>query len=263
VAQGIQVSGVCTWRNTPSAITGATIPTTLFVAGPAGKIRMEGVDLSAVGSGKTLFASASSFGEMELVNCKLEDDATKRATQALMGHDVKLVRCSETTNYKFQRFNYLGDEETETTIIRTGGSSDGTQGFSKKLTPTSNAKPHNPFEALPIEIWNDVEDVSRTVTVYGTWGGGAVPDNDEIWIDVDYLGDATSPQFSTVSSGMATVLSTPAGTDASSETWGGGTTDFQMSVAFTPAQKGPVQIRVRCGATGPFYVCGEPSIANT
>jgi hypothetical protein len=264
VGQSIQNGGICTWRNTATAISGATIPTVLFTGSPSGKLRLEGVDLSAVGSGKTLFGNVTNMCDVELINCKLEDDATKRSAQTSTGHDVKLVRSSETGNYKFERFNYLGDETTEITVIRTGGSSDGTQGYSKKIVTTANAKPHNPFEALPIEIWNDVEDVSRTVTVYGIWGGGAVPDDDEIWIDVDYMAHATSPQFSTVSSGMATVLSTPASVDASSETWGGGTTDFQMSVDFTPAQKGPVQIRVRAGvASSTFYICAKPTIANT
>src|SRR6185436_3707180 len=111
-----------------------------------------------------------------------------------------------------------------------------------------------PFECPPIAIWNDTTG-SRTATVQGICGGGAVPNDDEIWLEVEYLGDASSPQGSFVNDGKADLLATAAAQTAASETWGGSTTDFALAVTFTAAQKGWCYARVKIGkASSTFYI---------
>ena len=134
----------------------------------------------------------------------------------------------------------------ETTIVRTGGASDGTTPIAWKIVTTANCTYSLPFECPPIAIWNDTTGSAVTATVEGIWGGGAVPHDDEIWLDVEYLGDASSPQGSFVNDGKADLLTTAANQTSSSETWGGSTTKFKLAVTFTPQQKGWVYARVKC-----------------
>ena len=47
---------------------------------------------------------------------------------------------------------------------------------------------------MPISVWNDDTGGTKTITVEGIWGGGAVPDNNDIWIEVEYLGSASEPE---------------------------------------------------------------------
>lgn len=83
----------------------------------------------------------------------------------------------------------------------------------------------------------------------------SLPDNDEIWIEAQYLGTSGFPMSSKVTNGVATPLHTPVAQDAASDTWGGGTTDFGMSVTFTPQEKGWVYVTVHAALPSTtFYV---------
>ena len=42
-------------------------------------------------------------------------------------------------------------------------------------------------------IWNDTTAANVTVTVYGYWDNAAVPKNDEIWMEVSYMGSSATP----------------------------------------------------------------------
>jgi len=158
-------------------------------------------------------------------------------------------------NYTVHRHRYSGLLVEETTIIRTGGASDGTTPIAWKITTTANCSYSLPFECPPIAIWNDTTGSSVTATIEGVWGGGAVPNDDDIWIDVEYLGDASSSQGSFVNDGKADLIIAAAGQASSAETWGGSTTKFKLAVSFTPQQRGWIYARVKCGkASTTFYV---------
>ena len=127
---------------------------------------------------------------------------------------------------------------------------------------TANCTYSMPFECPPIAIWNDTTGSSITATVEGIWGGGAVPNDDDVWLDVEYLGDASSPQGSFVNDGKADLLATAAGQTSSSATWGGSTTKFKLDVSFTPQQKGWIYARVKCAkASSTFYI--DPLVTLT
>lgn len=251
------------WRNTPTAIAGATLPTTLFSAASTGQtIRLEGVDLSALGSGKTLVQIPSSSARFILKDCKLGSSVTIAGTpSAQSGGTIDLIRCdSGDTNYRTERYRFEGTETTETTIILTGGASDGTTGFAKKIVTTANAKPLLPFEAIPVSFWNETLS-SITVTLQGIWGGGAVPNNNDIWAEFEYLGTSGVPLGAIATCGLADPLATAAGLSAGSGTWGGSTTKFKLAATFTPQEKGPITIYVKAGAaSGTFYVDPKPVV---
>jgi hypothetical protein len=251
------------WKNTPTAIRGATLPTTLSnVVTRAGRAVFEGVDLSALGSGKTLVGASITAPWLYLFkDCKLGASVTVAATPTSPGAaETNLIRCdSGDTNYRHERYRYEGTQTVETTIVRTGGASDGTTPISWKIITTANSERTQPFECLPISIWNETVGSPITLTVQGIWGGGAVPTSAEIWMDVEYLGTSGFPLGSFASSGPADQLASGTNLGAGSGTWGGSTTKFKLEKQITPAEKGPITVYINAAAaSSTFYI--DPKI---
>jgi len=251
VGQNINIQGFFRWRNTPSALLG-TIPTILFTLGSAGgDVECIGVDLSAAGSGKTICGTTSNTGAVRyrFLDCKLDAAVTKSTVPSGYGtNEVDFIRSgSSGVNYTVFRHRVAGTLDQETTIVRTGGASDGTTPISWKVITTANCNYSMPFECPPIAIWNDTTGSAKTATVEGIWGGGAVPLDSEIWLECEFLADASSPQGSFANDGTANLLATPANQASSSATWGGSTTKFKLEVTFTAQQKGWIYARVKIG----------------
>jgi hypothetical protein len=265
VGQAINSGGRTFWRNTPNAIVGSFIPTFLLVFNGAAVWHLEGVDLSAVGSGKTLFnGQANSPNQLGVLkNCKLGTGVTITNTPPTYGGcELQVINSdSADTNYRQEKYNFVGTETTETTIVRTGGATDGGTPISKKIVTTANAKPEWQFDCLPIYVWNETIGTPITLTIEGIWGGGAVPTNADIWVDIEYLGTSGFPLASKAGNGRASGLAVPANLSAGSGTWGGSTTKFSMSGTFTPQEKGLITVYVRAGlASSTFYIDPKPVI---
>jgi hypothetical protein len=250
-----------TWRNTATPLAGSA-PTTLFDSAnlAAGLVLLTGVDLS--GFSGTLVEATSLGKKFLFKNCKLHATVTLAATPTGPGWVIDSTNCdSGDTQYRNERYSYMGTLTTETTVVRTGGASDGTTPIAWKIVTTANSEWVEPFECPPIAVWNETLS-SITLTVQGIWGGGAVPNNDEIWIDVEYLGTSGFPVSSFATSNKATYLTTAAALAAGSGTWGGSTTKFAMSATFTPAEKGFIYVTVKAAtASSTFYVDPKPVIS--
>jgi len=227
---------------------------------------MEGVDLSALGSGKTITASNATGGSMPtyLIDCKINASVTIAATPSnVWSSRVDAIRCdSGATNYHQRRYWYEGTLQEETTIVRTGGATDGTTPISWKIVTTANSKWVMPFEAFPISIWNSRTSASLTVTVYGIWGGGAVPNNDDIWFVVEYLGSTGAPLASFATTTKSNNLATGTALASDTSTWGGSTTKFKMAVTFTPQLTGYLRVYVKAAkASSTFYIDPLPVLS--
>ncbi|MES0053426.1 hypothetical protein NKJ66_07350 [Mesorhizobium sp. M0078] len=261
VGQGAVINADVLWTNTPSAITGATIPTTLFLftSSRGAKIDCRGVDFSALGSGNTIVGNSSGQIAVQalLTDCKIGASVTIGATPTAKGQGgVDYLRIdSGGTNYKHGRIRYEGTETEETTVVLSGGASDGATPISHKIVTTANCSEHFPYESIPIAIWNTTTGSSVNAAVQGIWGGGAVPNNDDIWLEVEYLGDASFPMASFVNDGKADLLAAAAGQAAGSGTWGGSTTKFKLDASFTAQQVGWIFCRVKAAkASSTFYI---------
>lgn len=214
------------WRNTASAIAGATLPTTLLgnatgTNATNGSVILEGVDLSALGSGKTLVGDYGAAKKFFLKDCKLGASVTVAATPTNQGGAETYVVRSDSagTNYRNEKYQYMGTQVVETTIIRTGGASDGMTGLSWKLTTTANSKWVLPFEALPIAIWNATTAANVTATIEGVWNAAALPNNDDFWFELEYLGASGNPQGSFKTGSKADNLATGSALTASTQAW--------------------------------------------
>lgn len=250
------------WEKTSSALLG-TLPTTIFTpdTGMQAICTFNSVDLSAAGSGKTLFTGGSnSIPSRYIVNrCKLDASVTVMATPGQYGGAETYINYSgSSTSFRQEKYNYSGTETIETTIVRTGGASvDGTS-VAKKYVTTANVSRAFPFEAIPIAVANSTTGSNRVVTVYGIWGGGAVPTSADIWFDVIYPGSASSVLGSVVSAGPATILTAGPSWSSDSSAWGGSTTAFKMTLTLSspqPQLAGPMYVRIYCAAvSSTFYI---------
>jgi hypothetical protein len=252
--QPLRPSAQLHWKNTPTAIAGSNVPSaSLFSGAASGNVILEGLDLSLLVSVPICVSNMSilSGSSFHLENCKLGGSNVFGTSGGLPGARVGLAsmqNCdSGDTNYKYYKWDYSGVERDETTIVRTGGASDGTTPWSKKIVSSANCKPWAPFSCQAIPVWNETVG-SVTLTVYGIWGGGAVPNNNDVWMEVRYMDTSGNPISSTATTGLADLLATPVACDADTSTWGGSTTDFKMSTTITPVKKGLMYVTVKVGA---------------
>ncbi len=253
------------WQNTATAISG-TQPTNLFsahdsAAGSGCLLTIQGVDLSFVGSGKNLVRAdlSGSGGLYNFIDCKLNASVAIQNAPASAGIRTNIIRCdSGATNYRVEAYDFAGTQTTELTIVRTSppGATDNTTPISWKIVTTANSSWLFPFKCIPISIWNNVSDGSTiTVVVEGIWGGGAVPNNDDIWLEVEYMGSSATPQGTFSINTKANYLATGTAQSSSTSTWGGSTTPFKMTASIVPLLKGPLNIMIKVAKpSSTFYI---------
>jgi hypothetical protein len=260
-SDGIGFAGNNRWLATASALGGTVSTSGAIAAGNTGTTLIEGVDLSGSGSNILVRAFTAGARNVILKDCKLGTGATISTPTAAMRSNVSLIRCdSADTNYRTEKYEYTGTLTTETTIVRTGGASDGTTPIAWKVITTANSERIYPFEAFPISIWNETTGSSVTVTV--ECRGAATPNIDEVWMDVEYLGTSGFPQGNFATSGHADLLATGTACTSSSESWGGSTSSFKLVKAITPQEKGPITVYVKIAkVSSTFYI--DPMITLT
>lgn len=253
VGQAIrQDQGYWEWLNTPSAIVGS-VPTVLFsFASFGGAAKFIGVDLSAAGAGKSILSStADGMTRMDIIDCKLGTSVSilSGAFSVDPNDGVTVINCdSADTNYRYYKSQWPGDITHETTIVRTGGATDGTTAISRKMVTTANSNWHRPLESDWMYFWNETTGSSVTVSVPVITDNVTLTDA-EAWIEVEYLGTSGFPLGSFANDRATDILATPANqtTDGSS-TWTttGLTTPVKqtLSKAVTPQEKGVLRARV-------------------
>lgn len=186
---------------------------------------------------------------------------------------VSMYNCdSADTNYRLWIETYAGNIKSETTIVRTGGASDGTTTVSWKMASSANANSTTiPLMSDEVVRWNDTVAAAVTATVEVVHdsqgaGTGAAFTNEEVWLEVMYLGTSGVPLGSFVSNTKADVLATAADQPTSTATWTttGLTTPVKqkLSVTFTPQEKGYIHARVYLGkASKTLYVDPKITVA--
>lgn len=240
------------WSKTPSAIAGS-VPTVLLTPSSlsTGVAKINGVDLSSLGSGKSLVAAnVSANVDFSFANCELGSSVSvlSGAITDQGGVSVSVDNCdSSDTNYRMEHYKYQGSIKSETSKIRSGGASDGTTPISWNMTSLAGASFVSPLESPPISIWNETTGSSKTVMVEIAQDNAATAlNNDEIWIEVEYLGTSGYPISSIASDRKSNILSSAVAQTTSSATWDNMTspTKQKLEVSFTPQEKGLFTARV-------------------
>ena len=223
----IQLEYLCsfTWQNTGQILaSGSSIPAALLGAlfnGRVSTLILEALDLSQLTGNLLNQNTPFQMGSLLVKDCKLNASMAV-ATPVSYGQIVQFVRCdSSGAAYKSARYAYEGTETTETTIVRTGGAVDPTgQAQSRKIVTTANAQWLRPYKAEPLAIWNPTVGSPVTVTVCGTVQSSALPYTDELWMEVEYLSDASSTLGTIVSTTKANLLAGGSPVAVDSSVWG-------------------------------------------
>jgi hypothetical protein len=262
-----------TWQNTgPILASGSVIPTGLLAQSANARLCnlvLEALDLGQLTGALDRQGAVFEMGTWLVKDCKLNAAMTVPAPQAY-GQTTQLVRSdSGATNYKSSRYAFEGIQTTETSITRVGGATDGVTPSSDKMATTANAQWLRPFTAMPLAIWNETTGANVTVTVYGTVNAGALPFNDEIWMEVEYLGSSSSPLGTIVTTTKASVLAANAAVASDGSTWNGGGSGagwspFKLTALLSSPQlamKGFIYITIKAAkASTTYYIDPLPAL---
>lgn len=251
-----------------SFLVGAAQPSIAFRSSSAtrGAVALiSGVDLSALDSGVNLFGD-SGYNAI-IRNCKLPPSWSGSLYSGVMtaGGRVEMHNCdSGDTNYRIWVKEYTGELVQETTIVRTGGASDGTTPLSWKIITTANCNfLSGRFASPEIFAWNDTVGSSVTATIEIVHDNLTALKDDEIWLEVQYLGTSGYPLGAFISDSKADVLASADPQTSSSETWT--TTGLtnpnkqKLSVTFIPREKSYVIAKVYLGKSG-YTVYVDPKL---
>lgn len=269
--QSINVGNAATsvnfwWGKTSAVLAGgSTTPTNLFLINTSGTqtfITLEGLDLSAWTSVFALASSNPTVSIWMIKDCKLNASASFSSPTGV-GHTIQVLRADGgNTAYKSARYTLDGTETTETSITRVGGAVDPTgQAQSRKIVTSANVQWLRPFKAEPYAIWNATTGQNVTVTVFGTINAASLPNNDDIWIDINYLGTASFPQSVSATTTKATLFSANGAVGSDTSTWNGGGsgagwTPFKLTKTLSTPQPqfaGYIDVRVRVAKAGTTY----------
>lgn len=256
VGGGIQNWGEFIWEGGGIESGSTALTSVLFIAPSSGRPArwdIRGVDLSNAGSAVSMFNAAGTAFQLGIMrNCKLPaswSGSLATGTWNVQGRFAMYNCDNADTHYRLWIEEYAGAITDETTIVKTGGASDGTTPIAWKMVTRAAA---NEYVARlttdDIAVW--IEDIGSPITITLDFLHDSVTalQDDEIWMLVEYQGTSGFPLSVTASCRRANVLTAPANHDASSATW---TTtgltnpnEQKLEVTFTPLEKGVAYIRV-------------------
>lgn len=210
-----------------------------------------GRDASAVYILNVTTADAARY-DILLERCKIPSDGGFTITdddwQTYNTGKISLLHCSSANqSYDFYYRSYEGVCQDETTIVRTGGASNGTTGISCKMVSSAGCVENIiALESIPITGWTS-STTEKTFTVEFVHDSATALQNDEIWMELEYPANNTDG-LGAIAKSKCVILGSPADTTDSSETWT--TTGLsnpntrKLSVTVTPGKAGPLCARV-------------------
>ena len=264
-------SGRFLWRNTPNAVQGSSATTLMSVAGGSthNKVTLQGVDLSLLGSGSTIIGIGNNCtGSFLLQDCKLGAGVsiTGGSIPSPGGTEVEMVNCdSGNTNYRFYRQNYQATETSETTIVRTGGASDGVTPMARKVVTTANSKWYAPYKTDWIEYWHNTSGIAVSPSIAIVNNSLLTLTNADAWLEVESMTSAGYPLGKFFNDSIANILTSASAQSAdNASVWGGGLTSAvqqTLSCTLTPTSFGVLRARV-CVARPSLTCWYDPLLQN-
>jgi hypothetical protein len=216
---------------------------------------IEGVDYTNCAAGTNLTSQVDSGAYIKLLNIKTPaswSGAPHSGTPTAGGRVEVINADNADTHGQVWIDDSQGTVRKETTIVKNGGATDGSDQFSYKMVSNSLANFFSPLRSQIISFPNAVVGSSITVTIntihssIGAGSGGALQD-DQIWLEARYLGTSGYPIGSRITDSKTNVLSTAADQASSSATWASSPSTplgNDISVTFTPREIGVVQLFV-------------------
>lgn len=203
------------------------------------RITVNGLDLTSIGAGKIL-ANADSGGIITLRSCKINSAATvwnSNDANSAYGSTVYLSQSDSGTGVKRnEKYSMQGAQTTEQIVVATDGAKDGTVPVSWKVVSRAYTVRLTPFRLMPLAAYSTAVATPVTATINGMVNATALPTNAEIWMEMDYLGDASSTLGTRIGNGFANVFSSATAHSSSTVAWDSLATARANSTAYTVGQ---------------------------
>jgi len=228
------------------------------------KLEAIGADFSGFTNATTCEITSTASGSMTYRNCKTAATWTpvSSGANASMGSQT-FINCGngDSPTYLYNK-SYLGETLSSTSIYRSSGAQVEGTATSWLITTTSTCSLDAPYY-LP-DIYGYIGSTgSKTFSLYITNDTADFNDN-EVWLEIDYLGTSSSGKWSSANDYMADRLATPAAqTDDTTSTWNGSGPSYtykqKLSVTATVNTVGMFRARVCVGvasitSTRKFYI---------
>ena len=253
-SQSMSLQNSCfgTFQSCTFAATG-TAPTSLFTGtvftGRVAGVKVKDSDMSNVTGTLVNFNGVNTVncGIFSVENCKVNSSVVYAVLQSNAAYNLgPIVRFhtvdGSSTNYRYAYYTTTGTILSETTVVRTGGASNGTTGLSWNIATGSLNSFTLPFATEEIAAWNDNSGSAKTATIYLT--SNSTLTNADVWVEIEYLSSSSAPLGAIVTT-KASLLASGATLTTDSSTWGGSITNkYKISATFTPQLKGPVKARI-------------------
>lgn len=250
--QGIGIQGGYLHWNGGGLTSGGTSPNNLFsLVSGVNRVVIENCDFSA-GSSTMNFLNSQGLANQNFVfrNCKLPSSWSGNFATAFSSSGqgrLEVYNCSNSSiNYGLKVIDGAGTIDHETTIVKSGGASDGTTSISWKMVAVAGVSyPAAALISPEILFWNDQTGVSKNFAI-DIMSDGGLTDAD-VWIEVNAASSGSSP-LGTLYSDRCDVLTAAASQTSSSAGWT--TTGIaspsaqKLDVSFTPQAKGWLAARV-------------------
>lgn len=202
-----QPQGRVRWNQ--GSLDSGTVPTTFVSTASRTVLDIRNVDLSALSTKTFMTSNQSNIFDVTLRDCKIPASWTVLTPANVVSQEqrFRMSRCDSGGNtYRAEAYEWAGAMTTETTVIRTGGANNDVVGFSWKFTTSVNATLGAALHSLAFAKSNATIG-NVVVTVYGIINAAAVPNDNDIFMNVEYPGDSASAQ-SSVKTSRPSFLST-------------------------------------------------------
>jgi len=227
---------------------------------------IEGIDMSEYSAAGLYLFYADMPMRIMLKNCRLGTNIimTYRVGRITPWGRLELVNCdSVNTNYRYYRYHDSGEVFHETGVYREGGASDGTTPVCRRMVSSDWAKYADPLILGELVGWNETTGQQKTATVHLLTDGVTLT-NKDLWVEVEYLGNADYPLSSFVTN-KPHILESGTSLDSDTATWIHNLQNpvrQKVSLSFTPQMKGPIRVTVRLARPSTtVYVCPKVDIA--
>lgn len=256
-----------------SLLSGGSSPTNFFTMAANdrtfSRLLVDGFDFSAATATMNLCAAGALGNAIATFReCKLPDSWSG----SLVSGTILVGQRYELRNRdRLWVEDYAGSIKRETTIVRSGGASDGTTPISWKIAMSTNAEyPLVVLRSPEMAVWNDVVGSPVTFSVEIAMNDGSAPLTDaQAYLEVYSLGPDGSPSqmlpWKLTSDVKADVLANAQTQEISTAAWdnlGSPGVTQKLSCTVTPQYAGYL-VGVICAAAANriFYACPKPTIS--
>jgi hypothetical protein len=251
--QYMQCNGTMRWYGGSIGLTGTQITNQgIFQNGNPCDWVFKGVDFSGVlGTGAYFPQFGGTNGEVQIrfEDCKMpsgipvefwDNSVTVTNIYGAASNTawIEFLRCG--ADWQYAKFNIQAWVITTAKANRHSGANDGTTSFAWRVVTgiqSNSASYVDPqpgfFECPPLAVWNaNVGSPAVTVDVYGVSFGTVMPDNSDVWLEVDYMGGAAGTVGTRKNSGRCPFLTTPTSLATDSSGWSDNAPARQNSHAY-------------------------------